>query len=287
MKVTRWGCMAPDIPMNVGRMDRCAMTRQQPSAPPPRFDKDVQGWRDWQLSPWGRLRYRLVAQLLERHLGALESGGTVLDVGGADGADSVPLARRGLDVVVIDPSSLLLAPAASEPGVRTALLSLEDLASAWPGLVPGGADVVLCHNVVQYCDDLDSAVAAAVAPLKSGGLVSLISTNPVNHVLRVAVRDLDPEGALALLSAKTMRTTTFDHDVRRIDVESATRALAAAGCEEVARYGVLCVNHLITDDERKHDPHFAEALERLELELADRDPYRDIAAMWMLVARRR
>ena len=251
------------------------------------FDEDVQGWRDWQLSPWGRLRYRLVAQLLERHLGALESGGTVLDVGGADGADSVPLARRGLDVVVIDPSSLLLAPAASEPGVRTALLSLEDLASAWRGLVPGGADVVLCHNVVQYCDDLDSAVAAAVAPLKRGGLVSLISTNPVNHVLRVAVRDLDPEGALALLSAKTMRTTTFDHDVRRIDVESATRALAAAGCEEVARYGVLCVNHLITDDERKHDPHFAEALERLELELADRDPYRDIAAMWMLVARRR
>ena len=251
------------------------------------FDEHVQGWRDWQRSPWGRLRYRLVAQLLDRHLGAMESGATVLDVGGADGADSVRFARRGLDVVVIDQSALLLAPAASEPEVRTALLSLEDLANAWPGLVPGGADVVLCHNVVQYCTDLDSAVAAAVAPLKSGGLASLISTNPVNHILRVAVRDLDPEGALAMLSAKTMHTTTFDHDVRRIDVESGTRALAAAGCEVVARYGVLCVNHLITDDERQHDSHFAEALERLELELADRDPYRDIAAMWMLVARRR
>ena len=251
------------------------------------FDEHVQGWRDWQRSPWGRLRYRLVAQLLDRHLGAMESGATVLDVGGADGADSVRFARRGLDVLVIDQSALLLAPAASEPEVRTALLSLEDLANAWPGLVPGGADVVLCHNVVQYCTDLDSAVAAAVAPLKSGGLASLISTNPVNHILRVAVRDLDPEGALAMLSAKTMHTTTFDHDVRRIDVESGTRALAAAGCEVVARYGVLCVNHLITDDERKHDSHFAEALERLELELADRDPYRDIAAMWMLVARRR
>ena len=251
------------------------------------FDEHVQGWRDWQRSPWGRLRYRLVAQLLDRHLGAMESGATVLDVGGADGADSVRFARRGLDVVVIDQSALLLAPAASEPEVRTALLSLEDLANAWPGLVPGGADVVLCHNVVQYCTDLDSAVAAAVAPLKSGGLASLISTNPVNHILRVAVRDLDPEGALAMLSAKTMHTTTFDHDVRRIDVESGTRALASAGCEVVARYGVLCVNHLITDDERKHDSHFAEALERLELELADRDPYRDIAAMWMLVARRR
>ena len=58
------------------------------------FDAHVQGWRDWQRSPGGRLRYRLVAQLLDRHSDALESGATVLDVGGADGADSVRLARR-------------------------------------------------------------------------------------------------------------------------------------------------------------------------------------------------
>ena len=77
------------------------------------------------------------------------------------------------------------------------------------------------------------------------------------------------------------------HDVRRITADVAAQALSAAGCDVVARYGVLCVNHLITADERKGEPDFAADLERLELAVADRSPYRDIAAMWMLVARRR
>ena len=249
------------------------------------FDEHAATWRAWQQTPWGRLRYRLVAQLLDRHAAALPAGSVVLDVGGADGADSRRFAKRGLAVTVVDPSAVMLDAVRQQDGVRTAVLTLAELPARWLDLLGGPADLVLCHNVLQYCDDLEAALACAVSPLAAGGLVSLIATNPVNHVLTTAVRDLDPAGALEMIGSPTRYAGVFDHDVRRITAGVAAQALSAAGCDVVARYGVLCVNHLITADERKGEPDFAADLERLELAVADRSPYRDIAAMWMLVAR--
>jgi S-adenosylmethionine-dependent methyltransferase len=256
------------------------------------FQQHLDDWARWQRSPWGSLRYRLVAQLLARHLTASEPF-TVLDLGGGDGADSVPLAAAGHDVVVADQSPGLLARARSRAAearttVRTVVAALDrpDGRAHLRATLPDGADLVLSHNVVQYLPDVETAVADAVSHVRHGGLVSLMATNPVNQVLSAAVRGLDPQAALALLDAPTVRAVTFEHDVRRIPWQDGERALRAAGCEPVARYGVLCVNHLITADDRKHEPDFAAALERLELAVADRDPYRDVAAMWMLVARR-
>ena len=256
------------------------------------FERHLDEWARWQRSPWGSLRYRLVAQLLARHRPAATPL-TVLDLGGGDGADSVPLAAAGDDVVVADQSPALLQRAqsrATEAGttIRTARLALDrpDGRDEVYEQLPQGADLVVSHNVVQYLPDVETAVTDVVSHVRHGGLVSLMATNPVNQVLTTSVRGPDPDAALALLDAPTFHTVTFEHDVRRITWAEGERALRAAGCEVVARYGVLCVNHLITDDERKHDSQFATSLERLELMLADRDPYRDIAAMWMIVARR-
>jgi S-adenosylmethionine-dependent methyltransferase len=248
------------------------------------FDAHLDGWQEWQASPWGRLRYQLVAELLGRHLGNAQQ--SVVDLGGGDGADSIPLAVAGHRVVVADSSPGMLALAqrrAEEAGtaLRTVVTDAVE-----PQGVPPDADVVLFHNVLQYCADPAAALATVVRAVRPGGLVSVLVTNPVNHVLRTVVRDLDPGAAVTMLDAEAFRTQTFEHTVRRITWQDARGVLELAGADVVARYGVLCVNHLVTDDERKHDPQFFADLARLELALADREPYRDIAAMWMLVARR-
>jgi S-adenosylmethionine-dependent methyltransferase len=258
------------------------------------FDEHVAAWNAWQDSPWGRLRYQLVARLLAPHLADLPTRSALLDVGGGDGADSVPLADR-LDVTVVDQSTPLLAQAERRAARAGAGPIRVVRASLGPGLLqalgapihPGGADAVLCHNVVPYGPDLDVATRALASCARPRALITLMATNPVNHVLRTAARDLDPGGALAMLDASTFHTVTFDHDVRRITWQQGVAALEAAGCEIVDRYGILCVNHLITDDDRKHEPEFAADLQRLELALANLDPYRDIAAFWLLIARRR
>ncbi len=275
---------------------------QQADATSPRvFDDHQDAWQQWQSTPWGRLRYEIVAELLDAHLRPADSvadsdRSVVVDVGGGDGADSVRLAGPGRAVVVADSSPRMLERVSSRveslrQGARSSvhplLTDLAGLAThpTLRALAPGGADVVLCHNVVQYCPDLDEALGAVLSVGAPGALVSLAATNPVTRVLSAAVRDLDPAAARAELDARTMYAPTFDHHVRRITWQDGVSALERAGCTVVARYGVLCVNHLIVDDVRKHDPQFLAALRQLELELAGRDPYRDIAAMWLLIAR--
>ena len=78
------------------------------------FDAHRGQWRSYTATAWGRIRYAVVRHILLAHLGDVAAGATrrrVLDVGGADGLDSLPLAAAGHEVTVLDPAPELLADA--------------------------------------------------------------------------------------------------------------------------------------------------------------------------------
>jgi S-adenosylmethionine-dependent methyltransferase len=102
----------------------------------------------------------------------------------------------------------------------------------------------------------------------------------------LGVLDRRPDEALATLEASVVHTTVFDVDVRRYPVASLQQWLQDVGLERVAHYGVRCVNDYILGNELKHQPAFLASLERLELALSGRDPFRQIARGTHLVARR-
>ncbi|MFE2560724.1 methyltransferase domain-containing protein [Streptomyces sp. NPDC059352] len=52
-----------------------------------------------------------------------------------------------------------------------------DVAALPADLVAGEFDVVLCHNLLAYVDDMPSTLARALAPLQDGGLFSLMAIN--------------------------------------------------------------------------------------------------------------
>src|SRR5688500_13155195 len=113
------------------------------------FSEQLAAWRSYTDSPWGRLRYAVVEHTLRREMSRLGSGLRILDVGGGDGMDAVPLARAGHQVTILDQSSSWLDEAqrrAEEAGthVRTVVGDLDDPPSL------GEFDVVLCHFVLQY-----------------------------------------------------------------------------------------------------------------------------------------
>jgi S-adenosylmethionine-dependent methyltransferase len=253
------------------------------------FDQHLAQWRSWAETPWGRLRFAVVRETLRRQVKDLgDAPLRVLDVGGGDGRDSIPLAEDGHLVTIVDPSGAMLAgadDAARRAGVeaRTNLVhgSITDLTT-----VDGGAyDLVLCHFVLQYrpagLDDL----RALAASLGEQGRLSVVAPNPAGATLRRLVQD-GPRGALEELERAVQRTVTFDQEVRKITDTAMCADLAQVGLEVVSQYGGRCANDLVVDDALEHDAEFYEDLLRLELALCDREPYNRIGQFWQIVARR-
>src|SRR5512147_598920 len=73
------------------------------------FDSHFEQWIKEQGMPWNVLRSKLIRANLARHLGA----GTlhILDAGGGNGVDSLPLAQQGHFIEIVDYSEQMLADA--------------------------------------------------------------------------------------------------------------------------------------------------------------------------------
>ncbi|QFZ24363.1 methyltransferase domain-containing protein [Saccharothrix syringae] len=237
-------------------------------------------WREWQQTPWGRLRYTQAEVNLARHLPPAPS--TVLDLAGGDGADALRLARRGHRVTVVDRSPEM--PAEARRAFAAEDLPLEAVHADLFDELPGRYDVVLLHNALQYLADPAAALRKAVSHVEPGGLLSVIAINRHSEPLRPATMGSDPAAALAALDTDQARTGTFD---QALTLYSADQVLAwLDGCEPVGHHGILATTGYIADNARKHDPGFFAELERLELALADRVPYPPVARFLHVVARR-
>ena len=251
------------------------------------FSDKLQAWRDYTASPWGRIRYAVVAETLRRQCADLASGKgerlRILDVGGGDAMDALPLAEAGHDVTVVDPSEAWLQEAerrADEAGVRltTVVGGLDDLPD-------GEWDLVLCHFVLRYRPADVPDVAALASRVRRGGRLSIVDVNPDGRVLRDLLTD-GPGAALAQLHAERLPVATFGADARKVSWSDTAGRLEAAGLDVVALYGNRIANDLVVDNEAKHDPTYFSELLALELALCDREPYNRLGFAWQLVAQR-
>jgi S-adenosylmethionine-dependent methyltransferase len=219
---------------------------------------------------------------LQRHAGREL---TVLDVGGGTGGFAVPMAAEGHNVLVVDASPDALAALtrrAAEAGMGDRIRAVQGDGDALAGLVePGSIDLILCHSVLEVVDDPAGVVAAIAASLRPGGAVSLLVAGRAAAVLGRAINGhLDV--ASALLNDPDGRAGGQDTLRRRYDAETATALLGAAGLTAEEIHGVRVLTDLLPAAVVESDP---QAMLDLELELAARPPFRDIASQLHLLAR--
>lgn len=257
-----------------------------PEATSETFNAAMAAWRQWQDTPWGRLRYSLAAANLARHLDGRPL--RVLDVAGGNGVDAVRLAEQGHHVTVVDYSTRMLAAArevAGAAGVSGRIDCVEsDVAKLADVIDSGSFDLVLCHNLLQYVADPVATLQTVLNPLRPGGLLSVISLNGHSELLRVAIRDMDPVAAAETLDSDEAWTDTFGTAVRRYTAEQVKAMLSRAGAPVIGHYGIRAVCDYLPDDERKYGMSFFTALERLERTLSDRMPYVHLARFFHLIA---
>jgi S-adenosylmethionine-dependent methyltransferase len=257
---------------------------------PTGFETPLDHVQQWPLSPLERLRHTLTEANLARHWGYERS--RVLDVAGGNGMAAVRLAAQGHEVTVLDPAGAMLSTAiriAEAHGVADRLHVVQAGAHDAPEVFTGhDFDVVLCHNLLHYAESPEErrgVLAAITAPLRPGGLLSVLGPNEDFAPVLAAVRDRAPGLALRELTGGGPAWST------PCTVGEVVAALVELGMDEIVRYGVRCVSDLVTtgDDsaDESADPVFLDELERLELALSDRMPHLLTARYYHLVAKRR
>ncbi len=217
-------------------------------------------------------------------LGSLlaQPGLDVLDIGGGTGGFAVRVAGLGHRVTVVDPSPdalAALARRAREDGVEVTgqqgdLGSLLELAG------PAGADLVLCHGVLEVVDDPAAALATIREVLRPGGTLSLLVAQRHAAVIARAMAGHFPQ-ALALLDGDPP-TGRSGH---RFTVEEATGLLDAAGFEVTTVHGVRVFADLVPGSLLDLEPGATAALVELERVVSERAEYLPLAAQLHLLAR--
>lgn len=247
------------------------------------FSEKLTAWRDYTETPWARIRYEVVGEVLRRQAEELGGHLRVLDVGGGDGMDALPLAHAGHDVTIVDPSNAWLAEArrrahASGAALTTVRGGLDDLPS-------GEWDLVLCHFVLRYRDTAADDVAALARHVRPGGRLSIMDVNPDGRVLHELL-NAGPGAALDELHTERAKVETFQTDARKVSVAATTSQATAAGLTLIGVFGNRIANDLLVDNTAKHDSVFFERLLALELELCDREPFNRLGFAWQLVLER-
>jgi S-adenosylmethionine-dependent methyltransferase len=197
----------------------------------------------------------------------------IVDVGGGTGGFAVPFAALGHHVTVVDPSPDALAAAQRRAAeMQVALTAVQGEADGLDSLVGrSAADLVICHNVLEYVDSPAAAMAAIARVLRSGAAVSVLAANMVSAVLQRALagryaearRLLDEGGAGAGVP-------------RRFTLAELTSLIEGAGLRAGDAHGIRVFAGLLPG--AGADPSSADALRDLEEAAAVYPALRDIAA---------
>lgn len=213
----------------------------------------------------------------------------VLDCGGGSGSLAVPLALAGAHVTVLDASAdalATLARRAHDAGVADLVRGVQgDIEEAALVLAsPGGAeasagiDLVVAHGVLDIVADPARVVIELSEALRPGAVLSIALANPVAAVLARAVAG-DVDGALRLARIEA-------DDAARFDRAALLAACAEGGLTVEVERGIGVVADLIPGAAQQSHPQAMTALADLEAALADREPYRSIAARIHVLARK-
>ena len=206
----------------------------------------------------------------------------IVDVGGGTGGLSVPFAALGHNVTVIDPSPDALAAAqrrAAEAGARLTAVqgeaaNLDSVAGA------AAADLVICHNVLEYVEEPAAAMSAIARVLRPSATVSVLAANAFAAVLHRALAGRFAE-ARTLLSSSLL-----DAPPRRYTLPELTGLISAAGLRTGEAHGLRIFGGLVPGALLPGDAAAAEALRALEETAASTPPLRDIAAQLHVLGHR-
>ena len=221
----------------------------------------------------------------------------IVDAGGGTGGSAVPLAGQGHTVTVIDPSPDSLAAAqrrAAEMNVQLRAVQgdVGDLAAV---IGEQGADLVLCHSVLEYVDSPAAAMTTVASVLRPGGAVSVLAASAVAAVIHRALAGRFDEarrllGAVGGPAGGPSRRPGSGADggagPRRFTLAEVTGLIEGAGLRPGAAHGIRVFADLVPGSFADVDPGAADALLALEQAASTHPAFHDFAAQFHVLGYR-
>jgi SAM-dependent methyltransferase len=235
---------------------------------------------------YGQVRTHVLHAHLLHHLPAPPAA--IVDVGGGAGHQSIPLARAGYAVTIVEPSAVMRSEAQrllerESRDVAARIRVVDGDGERAPEIVGAAAfDGVLCHGVLLYVDQPEPLVAALCALARVDGIVSVVTKNRRTLAMRPGLAG-DWAGALAAFDSDR-QINGLGLETRSDDPDELAEQLRRGGVEPIERYGVRLFTEGWSRDRPPVDP-VAEVL-AVELEASRRDPYRQLSRLFHLVGKK-
>ena len=234
-----------------------------------RFQNGANQYANYLETPEGRLRSDLAFANLELFL-PLQAKPSLcaLDLGCGTGVTAVRLARLGIHVTLLDSSRAMLDIAkrtAEESGVTDRVVLRHGDASQLANLFHTRSfDVILCHNILEYCDDPGAVLRSAVRVMRDSlAILSVLVRNQAGEVMKAALHTGDLVEAEHNLTAGWGLESLYGGKVRLFTSEALEAILKDASLTINARRGVRVVaDYLPTQISRSAEYERIFALER-------------------------
>ena len=211
-----------------------------------------------------------------------------LDLGCGTGALSVRLARAGWSVCAADASEAMIEIAresARREGCEDRIEFFRlDAGRAADAFGPKKFSAVVCHNVLEYVASPASVARAIGGVVRPGALVSLLARNRAGEALRDAIKRHDLDSAERALAAESVRESLYGGPARLFDAEALGALAAEAKLETVAVRGVRVVADYLPPS-LSGDEEFYSRLLAFELRLGARADFAAVARYVQLIAR--
>jgi S-adenosylmethionine-dependent methyltransferase len=215
----------------------------------------------------------------------------IVDAGGGTGGFAVPLAGLGHLVTVIDPSPDSLAAAQRRAAeIAVPLRAIQGDVADLPAVIgEQGADLVLCHSVLEYVDAPEAAMAAIARVLRPGGAVSVLAASAVAAVVHRALAGRFDEAGRLLAGISTGPGDGRPAPAagpRRFNLAAVVGLIEAAGLRPGAAHGVRVFADLVPGVFADADPGAAEALLALERAASAHPAFHDLATQFHVLGYR-
>ena len=254
-----------------------------------RFQSGAHQYDAYLKTPEGRLRSDLAFANLQDSLPPqVKTSLFALDLGCGTGETAIRLARLGIHVTLVDSSPAMLDIAkrtAQEAGVLDRVVGQHGDAAQLAALFhPRSFDVILCHNILEYCDDPVAVLCNAARTLRDpSSIISVLVRNRAGEVLKAAIQAGDLIAATDSLTAEWGQESLYGGRVRLFSPDSLRAMFTEASLVTIAERGVrVLADYLPSRISRSAD---YERIFEVERKLGSRPEYATVARYTQCFAR--